>query len=350
MIRDLENEDSNTNKNLEEYDNKVSIDKASSTEITTQEATEDVDDSTLISDVQTEEMQKRNEIHEQYNQSHQLTEERIRYQDFKQRNMEEFTNDYSISQVVPSGWTTFFNIISTILFTIAIVIFACIMGCFIFNVQIGIVPTDSMEPTIARGSLIFYRPIAENDINLKTVQNGQNTENPILCYTVNGVKYVHRLYTIKTITNTDQKLYVMVGDNPNLRDKDTQNPIASHTIRYSQIQGQLLFSVQNLGGVVYFVRNNFVLTISIFLVLIFGTMLARSIIEQNHAREEINVFIDKKAELEKQNEAKLLELQKEATKRDFDQILQTDYGKTAEHSTEDTIGNKSDFVDIKDDE
>ncbi len=344
MIRDLENDDSSTNKNLEAYDNKVSIDKASNTEITSEEANTNADDSILIDDDDLDDDTKRDEIQNQYNQSHQLTEERIRYQDYKQRNMEEFTNDYSISQVVPNGWTTFFNVLSTIFFTLAVFVAICIGICLVFKIQIGIVPTDSMEPTITRGSLIFYKPVEENNISLKELDDQSINTNQILCYNFNGVLYVHRLYDIIQDAETQQKLYVMVGDNEDLHDRVTGNPTISHTITYSQVQGELVLSIQHLGVLVYFIKNNLILTLSIFCVIIFGIMLARNIIERNHAREEINVFITKKADLERQNEEKMLELQKAANKRDFERILQTNYNTT--DSSSDPINDKNDFVDI----
>ena len=355
MIREVENdEDSITNKNLEEYDERVNLEKTSNAELTHQEQHQDEDVAPLINEEVNPDATKRTEIQEQYNQSHQLTEEHIRNQDFKQRNMEEFTNEYSISQVVPNGWSTFFNILSTVFFTFAVFIAICVGACLVFRVQIGIVPTDSMEPTITRGSLIFYKPIAEDDISLKELEqnislkdlydteSGIQNPNQILCYSYNGVLYVHRLFDILEDPVTHENKYVMVGDNPNLHNKETGNPTASHTITYSQIKGELVLSVQNLGVVVYFIKNNIILTVSIFCVFIFGIMLARNIIERNHAREEINIFIDKKTELEKENEEKLLELQKRANKRDFDRILQTNYNATPEHTDENVINQKPD--------
>ena len=328
----MENDDSIANKNLEEYDNKVNIDKASSIAITAQEADEDADDSILVSDVQTEEQRKRKAIQKQYNQSHQLTNERIRFQDFKQRNMEEFTNDYSISQVVPSGWTTFFNVLSTIFFTFTVIIAICIAICFIFRVSIGVVPTNSMEPTIPVGSLIFYKPVSQEDIDssLKKSENAAiNMENKILCYSRGDMLYVHRLYNI-IINENGEKCYVMVGDNKEECLDEDLKPKSSDTISYSEIKGELVFCVHNIGYIIYFIKNNFLLTLSIFSMFIFAIMLFRNIIERNHAREELEMFVDKKAELEKQNEAKLEDLQKEASKREFERILQTDYSQTPE--------------------
>jgi len=283
MIRDLENEDSSTNKNLEEYDTKVSIDKASNNEITTEEASLNADDSLFINTPSIEDDKLKNEIHNQYNQSNQLTEERIRYQDYKQRNMEEFTNDYSISQVVPNGWTTFFNVLSTIFFTIAVFIAICIGICLILRIQIGIVPTDSMEPTINRGSLIFYKPIEEKNISLKELEDKAPNSNLILCYSRDGTLFVHRLYDILQDASTNENLYVMVGDNANLHD-ESGNPKTADVIPYSQIHGELVLSIENLGVVVYFIKNNLILTLAIFCVIIFGAMLARNLIEKNHAR------------------------------------------------------------------
>ena len=325
----MENDDSIANKNLEEYENKINVDKASNEAIINQEITEDDDDSLVIKDIKLDAKRKRSDIKNQYNQSNQLTEERIKFQDFKQRNMEEFTNDYSISQVIPNGWTTFFNILSTIFFSFAVIIAACIAICLIFRISIGIVPTDSMEPTIPSGSLIFYKPIAEEDISLKEIQDGEPNTNIILCYSYNGTLYVHRLTDIKQEPNDPTRYYVMVGDNQNLKDAEGK-PIAHHTIKYENVQGELVFCVHNLGVVIYFIKNNLLLTLSIFCMFTFGIMLLRNIVERNHAREEIEVFVDKKAEFEKQNEEKLEEMKKEANKREFDRLLETDYSRTPE--------------------
>ena len=328
----IKNEDINSSlndANYEEFDKKAAINKSSNNTMLDNENNEDTDDIDVIDDFIPDTTSK-DSVSEQYNQSYQLTNHHIKYRNYKQRNMEEFTNDYSISQVVPSGWTTFFNILSTIFFTIVMVIGILIAVCFILNIKTSFVPTTSMEPTIPAGSFMLYRPLSDSDeIKECSVYDGNTiNDGTILCYQFGELTYVHRVE--KIIANPGEEIkYKMIGDNSTLN-AEYQN----HIITRENIRGVYVLSIPYLGILVYFIQNNLILTIVIFIVLILATLLARNIIENNHAKAEINTFLNKKTALERENEEKLKDLKRQSEKREFEKILNTDYSTTAEHSTD----------------
>ena len=245
--------------------------------------------------------------------------------------MEEFTNDYSISQVVPSGWTTFFNILSTIFFTILLVIGIFVAVCFVLNIKTSFVPTRSMEPTISAGSFMLYRPLSEDDeIKACSVYEGNKMlDGTILCYKRGDFTFVHRVDKIIEATGAEPIKYRMIGDNPELNAE-----LQADIITREDIVGVYVLSIPYLGMLVYFIQSNMLLSIIIFAVLVLGVLLIRNVIENNHAKAEVNSFLDKKTALERENEEKLKDLKRQSEKREFDRILNTDYSTTAEHTSE----------------
>ena len=192
-----------------------------------------------------------------------------------------------------------------------------------------------MEPTISAGSFMLYRPLRDDD-EIKGFSNYDGVEvrdGTILCYTKNGITYVHRVYKVIEAEGDEPEKYVMLGDNPELN-AELQN----HIITREDIEGVYVLSIPYLGILVYFIQTNLLLTIVIFAVILLAVMLMRNIIENNHAKAEINSFLNKKTALERENEEKLKDLKRQSEKREFDKILNTDFSTTAEHTSE--IDNK----------
>ncbi|MBQ7977413.1 MAG: signal peptidase I [Clostridia bacterium] len=250
------------------------------------------------------------DIMEQYDQAREPSDELRKMRDYKQRQMEEFTNNYSISQVIPSGWTTFFNVMNTIFLTLALIIAFFVAFGLIFGLRIGIVPTSSMEPTISTWSLIIVRPAQSMD----EIQVGD-----IISYQKGNQSYVHRVQSITPATDTSEALIVAVGDNPNTAG-------AYDLVPFRMVEGEMVVAVPGLGSVIWFVKNNIILTITAALVLILTVLLLRSIVERRHAKAEIDIFLTKKAEFEREAERKYLEMKKKEEHKEFERIMRTSYG------------------------
>jgi signal peptidase I len=279
MIKDEDKNSSLNDQKYEEFDKKAAINKSSNNAMLENEKDDEEDDINVIDDFIPDTTSKDN-VAEQYNQSYQLTTHHIKYKNYKQRNMEEFTNDYSISQVVPSGWTTFFNILSTIFFTIVVVIGIFAGVCLILNVRTGVVPTTSMEPTISAGSLMLYRPLgSEDEIKAFSEYNGVKVnDGTILCYELNGITFVHRVSEIINEPGEETK-YKMIGDNEELNEE-----LQNHIITKSNIKGVYVLSIPYIGILIYFIRSHIILAVVIFVTITLAILLARNIIENNHAK------------------------------------------------------------------
>lgn len=256
------------------------------------------------------------EIQEQYDQAKEPSEEMIKLREYKQRQMEEFTNNYSISQVIPSGWTTFFNVVNTIFLTLALIIAFFVAFGLLFGLRIGIVPTASMEPNIPVGSLVIIKPLSSVDeVHISDILSYKLKEG-------DSVSYIHRVTKIgaKEGENGKDTLIELKGDNVEL----TQGQ--SHTISFRLVEGKMVMSIPLLGYVIAFIKDNIFLTIAVFATLIIAMFLIRSVVERKHARMEIDRFLTLKAEFEEEAERKYLEQKKKQENKEFEKIMKTQYG------------------------
>ncbi len=245
------------------------------------------------------------EIMAQYDQAREPSAEQLKLREYKARQMEEFTNDYSISRVVPSGWATFFNVLSTILLTLVLVIAFFIAFGLLFGLRIGIVPTDSMEPEIPTWSLVIIRPVdSPNDIRVGDT----------LSYIYDGVNYIHKVVDITPGDADSEAIYIMEGANPTYEGQ-------SHPVIFSRILGKMVLSVPGLGAVIYFIQNNIILTVSVVLTIIIALILIRVLLERKRAKAEIKDYIEKKAEYEEAAERRYKEQKRKQDEKEFAEIM-----------------------------
>lgn len=257
------------------------------------------------------------EIQEQYDQAKEPSEEMIRLREYKQRQMQEFTNNYSISQVIPSGWTTFFNVVNTIFLVFALIIAFLVAFGLMFGLRVGIVPTDSMEPNIPVGSMVILKPVNNvNDIHVGDVLSYQRQEGK------SQYDFIHRVTQIGAPqgTNGADTIVRLEGDNH----EGTSWQIDEITFNF--VTGKMVLSVPVLGYVIWFVKNNIILTITAFLTLVITMLLIRSVVERRHAKMEIDRFLTLKAEFEQEAERKFMEQKKAQEDREFAKIMRTNYG------------------------
>ena len=255
------------------------------------------------------------EIMEQYDQAKEPSREQIKLREYKQRQMEEFTNNYSISQVIPSGWTTFFNVVNTIFLTLALVIAFFVAFGLLFGLRIGLVPTNSMEPTIPVGSMVILRPVD----GLESIHLDD-----IISYQKDGVSYIHRVVDISPASSDSEALIVVKGDNPDVTGTDY--------VPLRMVEGKMVLSIPVLGTVFLFIKENIILTVAVILTIIIAMLLIRSIVERKHAKAEIERFLTLKAEYEQEAERKYMEQKRKEDEQVFKEIMRTQYG------TEDSQG------------
>ncbi len=220
-------------------------------------------------------------IMDQYNQASEPSNETVKLRNYKRRQMNEFTDNYLFSQVVPSRAVTIINVINTFLLTIVLIIaFTMALG-LIVGLRIGLVPTDSMKDQISVGSLVVLQPV--NDI--KDIQIGD-----VLSYSYGSVDYIHK---VKSVAGG---VIVMVGANSD----DPKYQDLKHIIDFSSVHGRMVLSIPYLGYVIMFVQDYFVVVLAVFICLLIGLLLSRAILEKKHNDEDFREFLEKKTEYERE--------------------------------------------------
>ncbi len=237
-------------------------------------------------------------IMKQYDQAKEPSQETLKLRNYKKRQMQEFTNDYSIGQVLPSAWGTVISVVNTILLTLALVVAFLVAFGLVFGLRIGIVPTDSMEPEISVGSLVIVKPLESID----EIRVGDN-----LSYVKGDKKYIHKVESV------GGGAIVMVGANPMYDQKDI--------IDFSAVEGRQLLAIPGMGYFVLGIQQNIILVIAVFLVVIVALQLLRMIIERRHNDDEIADFLEKKTAYEKNAEEKLKAQKKAEAQQKFDEIM-----------------------------
>ncbi len=144
--------------------------------------------------------------------------------------------------------TIILDVILGIVLLIAITIgigFAC-------GYKIGIVPTDSMEPTIAIGSLEIIAPVH----NIQDVKEGD-----VLSYyrytRSDTKKYIHRVISIDYENNE----IVLKGDNPNTQEQ-------ADTIGFELVDGKQVLDIPGMGYFIAFIKNNFIVIVAALISLV----------------------------------------------------------------------------------
>ena len=248
------------------------------------------------------------EIMQQYDQAKEPSPEVVKLRNYKKRQMQEFTSEYTISRILPSGWSTFLNVINTIILTIALIIAFLVAFGLILGYKIGIVPSDSMEPRIHVGSLVVIAPLNNIDeIRIGDVLSYYKADSVDTDGNTVYKKYIHEVQSVGGGAIT------MVGANPDYVDRDI--------ISFDAVEGRMILNIPYLGYVIAFVQANAILVISIFVVLIIALMLARALIDHRHSTQEITQFLSKKAEYERVAKEKLEAQRKIDEQKQFNEII-----------------------------
>ena len=241
-------------------------------------------------------------IMEQYNQASEPSSETLRLRNYKRRQMNEFTDNYLFSQVIPSRWVTIINVINTFLLTIVLLVAFVVAFGLLMGLRIGLVPTDSMVDRIPVGSLVVIQPVDKiSDIRI----------GDILSYTYNNKDYIHQVQSV------GGGVIVMVGANS----ADPAYENLRHIIDFPAVKGRMVLQVPVLGYVVMFVQRYMVVVLAVFLTLLIGLMLARILIERKHQEEEYKEFLDKKTEYERQAEKEARERKKKQDEIRFTNLM-----------------------------
>lgn len=223
----------------------------------------------------------------QSNQANETSKETINLRNYKKRQIQEYTTDFSINQIAPSPIATILNVINTIILTLAIMIAFFVAFGLLFGLQIGIVPTDSMEDEIHVGALVVTKPLNSiDDIRVGDVLSYVKQEQ-------DGTykKYIHKVRSVAGGVIT------MYGANPKYTKVDL--------ISFDAVEGRMILNISGMGYLIAFIRNNLILIIPAVIVLLLGLMLGREIIDRKNMDKQICSFIELKTEYEKTEEQKL---------------------------------------------
>mgnify|MGYP002520911593 CR=1 FL=1 len=224
---------------------------------------------------------KNQAIMEQDDQASETSSETLKLRNYKRRQMNEFTDNYLFSQVIPSRAVTVINVVNTFLLTIVLIIAFMVALGLLVGLRIGIVPTDSMKDEISVGSMVVWRPVAD----IKDIRVGD-----VLSYSYGSADYIHKVKSV------GGGVIVMVGANS----EDPKYQTLQHIIDFSSVHGRMILSIPYLGYVILFVQKYFVVVLAVFICLLIGLLLSRAILEKKHNDQEFKEFLDKKTEYERE--------------------------------------------------
>lgn len=222
-------------------------------------------------------------ILEQYNQASEPSNETVKLRNYKRRQMNEFTDNYLFSQVIPSRLVTVINVVNTFILTVVLLIAFMVAFGLLLGLRIGLVPTPSMKDKIPVGSMVITRPVEKiSDIRI----------GDILSYTYGSQDYIHE------VASVGGGVIVMVGANS----EDPEYEHLRHLIDFSAVKGKMILQIPYIGYVVMFVQRYLLVVIGVFLTMLVALMLSRLIIEKRHNEEELKEFLDKKSQYEREAE------------------------------------------------
>ncbi len=226
---------------------------------------------------------KNKSIMDQYDQASEPSSDTLKLRNYKRRQMNEFTDNYLFSQVIPSRAVTIINVINTFLLSVVLIVAFVVALGLLVGLRIGLVPTDSMKDEISVGSMVIIQPLNSID----EVRIGD-----ILSYTMGNTGYIHKVRSV------GGDAIVMVGSNKDDPKYDDEH--LRHIIRFDAVQGRMVMSIPIIGYVIMFVQDYFIIVLSLFLTLLIGLLLSRALIEKKHNDEEFKAFLDKKTEYERE--------------------------------------------------
>lgn len=221
-------------------------------------------------------------VMEQYDQATEPSGEMLKFRNYKRRQMNEFTDNYLFSQVIPSRAVTVINVVNTFLLSIVLMIAFMVALGLLVGLRIGLVPTDSMKDEISVGSMVIMQPVAQ----IEDIKIGD-----ILSYSHGANNYIHKVRSVGGGTIT------MVGsnsDDPRYNDENL-----CHIISFEAVQGRMIVAIPYVGYVIMFVQSNFILVLAVFICILIGLLLSRALIEKKHNDQEFKEFLDKKTEYER---------------------------------------------------
>jgi len=239
---------------------------------------------------------KNQAIMDQYDQANEPSSETVRLRNFKRRQMNEFTDNYLFSQVMPSRAVTVINVINTFLLTVVLIIAFVVAFGLLVGLRIGLVPTDSMKDKISVGSLVVIQPV-------KSIEDIRKDD--ILSYSYGSQDYIH---LVASVVPSEGGTIVMVGANKD----DPKYETLKHTIDFQSVHGRMVLSIPYLGYVIMFVKQYFIVVLAVFICLLLGLLLSRALLEKKNNDEDFKEFLERKTEYEREAVRK----EREARKKD----------------------------------
>ena len=236
-----------------------------------------------------------------------LSKNTIKMRRFKVDQMEDFANEYSISQTEPSVWSSILNIFNVVLITIALAIAFLVAFGLLFGLRVCAVVTNSMEPTINQGDLVIAKPIDPEDIQI----------GDILSYVKqDGVTYIHRVSEMEiNTTDPSQTILLMSGDNVD-EWGDRVDRVGAFTV-----QGIYVIALPGMGNFLLWVRTNWILTIAIVVTIVIFLALLKHFVDKAHNKKVMAEYLAQRRVLDKRQERKFRAYKRQKEAEDFDELL-----------------------------
>lgn len=236
-----------------------------------------------------------------------LSKNTIKMRRFKVDQMEDFANEYSISQTEPSVWSSILNIFNVVLITIALAIAFLVAFGLLFGLRVCAVVTNSMEPTINQGDLVIVKPIDPEDIQI----------GDILSYVKqDGVTYIHRVSEMEiNTTDPSQTILLMSGDNVD-EWGDRVDRVGAFTV-----QGIYVIALPGMGNFLLWVRTNWILTIAIVVTIVIFLALLKHFVDKAHNKKVMAEYLAQRRVLDKRQERKFRAYKRQKEAEDFDELL-----------------------------
>lgn len=132
-----------------------------------------------------------------------------------------------------------------------------------------IIVSGSMEPTIKTNDIVITKEIKQEDIQKGDILSYKSKDNLII---------THRVIDI--IENETEEEYIFKGDNNNVED--------IKSVKYSEIEGEYLFSIPLIGSIALYVQTPTGLAASILIIFLIYSIIeiVRKLLEKEEVSEE----------------------------------------------------------------
>ncbi len=238
-------------------------------------------------------------ILDQANQSNYLTNDYLKQQKIKNRQMGDLSNDYAISQFAPSTWATVMGYIFGVLFSIALLIGLLVGVAYFVGIRGVAVMDDTSQDIVPQGSL------AITQLNPSIYDLG--TSDIISC-TYLGEHIFASIVSVEELAGT-----INIGRVS--EDSDDRY------ITIDAVDAKVTIVINGLGGFYSFCSANWYFLVGGYVIILIALLVTKRVINVKHKAKELSRCIALKNEYEKLKAERLAREQAELEEMEFEALM-----------------------------